>query len=62
MSFFRVKQTRDKLGRRRWFWALVAANGETIAASETYTSEEGALRGIVAVKREAADAAIRFEP
>lgn len=62
MSYFRVTATRDRLGRRRWYWALVADNSETIAASETYNSEEGALRGIVAVKREAADAEIRFEP
>jgi uncharacterized protein YegP (UPF0339 family) len=61
VSFFRVTRTRDRLGRRRWYWALVAANGETVAASETYNSEEAALRGIVAVKREAADATIRFE-
>jgi len=29
---------RDRLGRRRWYFRVLATNGETIAASEAYTS------------------------
>jgi uncharacterized protein len=33
------------------FWHLKAANGEIVAQSEGYTTREGALRGVEAVKR-----------
>ncbi len=37
---------------------LVAANGEIVATSEAYNSKSGALKGIDAVKRAAADAGV----
>jgi uncharacterized protein YegP (UPF0339 family) len=60
MSFFRVKQTRDRLGRRRWHWALVDNNGEIIADHELYNSKRACLDAVDNVKREAAGATIRF--
>ncbi len=37
-------------------WRLRAANGEIIAASEGYTTKQGAERGITAVKEAAPEA------
>ena len=37
-------------------WVLKAANGETIAQSETYTTKAAAKNGIDSVKRNAGDA------
>ena len=43
-------------------FVLMASNGRVVAASETYESKESCLKGIDAVKRLAADAAIIEEP
>ena len=43
-------------------FVLLATNGRVVAASETYESKESCLKGIEAVKRLAADAAIVEEP
>ena len=41
---------------------LLASNGRVVATSETYESKESCLKGIDAVKRLAADAAVIEEP
>jgi len=41
---------------------LLPSNGRVVATSETYESKESCLKGIDAVKRLAADAAIVEEP
>ena len=33
-----------------WYWTLVAKNGEPIASSEGYTSEDAARKGIRSVR------------
>jgi uncharacterized protein YegP (UPF0339 family) len=43
-------------------FVLVATNGRVVATSETYESRESCLKGIAAVKRLAADAAVVEEP
>ena len=44
----------DAAGEYRW--RLVAANGETVAQSEGYTREQGAVEGAEAARRAAAAA------
>jgi len=48
---------RDATGQSRW--RPRAANGETIAASEAYTSKAACEKGIAAVKRDAPIAVIQ---
>ena len=43
-------------------FVLLASNGRVVATSETYESKESCLKGIDAVKRLAADAAVTEEP
>ena len=43
-------------------FVLLASNGRVVATSETYESKESCLKGIHAVKRLAADAAVTEEP
>ena len=43
-------------------FVLLASNGRVVATSETYESKESCLKGIDAVKRLAADAAVIEEP
>ena len=43
-------------------FVLLATNGRVVATSETYESKESCLKGIGAVKRLAADAAVIEEP
>lgn len=57
---FVIAKRRDRLGRMRWRWSLIAKNGEPVASSETYNSEASALHGIDAVKALAADATVAF--
>lgn len=38
------------------FWRLVAANGETVCYSQTYSNRRGALRGARSIARIAAQA------
>jgi hypothetical protein len=42
---------KDKAGKFRF--RLVAANGETIATSEAYSSKDGCVNGIESVKKNA---------
>jgi uncharacterized protein YegP (UPF0339 family) len=51
---FVVKRGRG--GKTRF--VLLASNGRVVATSETYESKESCLKGIAAVKRLAADAAV----
>jgi uncharacterized protein YegP (UPF0339 family) len=51
---FDVTVKRDALGRKRWRWNLVGTNGEVVATSETYNSEQAAYNGIAAVRKYAA--------
>lgn len=44
-----------------WLFKLVAANGETVATSEPYSSKDAAMRGCDAVKRAADDAEVVVE-
>ena len=46
----------DKAGKFRF--RLVAANGETIAVSEAYTTKDGLLNGIESVKKNAPKAKV----
>jgi uncharacterized protein YegP (UPF0339 family) len=41
-----------------YYWRIVARNGQVLATSETYTSKQGCLDAISAVKREAATAEV----
>ena len=41
---------------RPHFWRLIAANGETVCHSESYTNRRGALRGARSIARIAAQA------
>jgi uncharacterized protein YegP (UPF0339 family) len=41
-----------------WRWKLIAANGEPVAVSEPYSSEDAAIRGAQAVQRIASMATI----
>ena len=34
----------------KWYWKLVATNGETIAMSEPYSSKQAAKKGIRSVR------------
>ena len=45
----------------RFHFNLVASNGETVATSESYQSKDGALKGIEAVRRAAAEAGVDDE-
>ena len=45
-----------------WRWRLVARNGEILAWGEGYTRKSGALRGINALMRSAAEALIVVPP
>lgn len=47
---------KDKKGEYRW--KLIAANGQTIAVGEGYTTKESAKNGIESVKKNAPTAAI----
>ena len=42
-------------------FVLLASNGRVVATSETYESKQSCLKGIAAVKRLAADAAVVVE-
>lgn len=46
----------DKAGKYRF--RLKAGNGEIVASGEAYESKQGALRGVDAVQRAAADAKV----
>jgi uncharacterized protein YegP (UPF0339 family) len=46
----------DSIGEYRW--RLVASNGETVAASEGYTTKQNAQKSCEAVKRIASEAVI----
>jgi uncharacterized protein YegP (UPF0339 family) len=46
----------DKGGKYRF--VLKAGNGETVAVSEAYESKSGALKGVEAVKKAAAEAVV----
>jgi uncharacterized protein YegP (UPF0339 family) len=48
---FELKQSKNK----QYFFSLLAANGQTILASEMYDAKAGALAGIESVKKNAAD-------
>jgi uncharacterized protein YegP (UPF0339 family) len=51
---FKIKRSKDD----QYYWILVAANGETLCQSETYTSKQSALKGIESCKVNAASAEI----
>jgi uncharacterized protein YegP (UPF0339 family) len=61
MSYFRIAETRNMLGQRRWRWNLHAGNGEIVATSEAYNTREAAEHGAEVVKREAASAPLRWK-
>lgn len=42
----------------RWYWHLVARNGEIVCASEAYTRKRSCVRGIEAHRRLAACAVV----
>lgn len=60
-AMFVVTKKRDKLGRMRWRWNLVAKNHEVVASSEAYNSEASALKGVAAVVTLAADANVVYD-
>ncbi|MGH3427553.1 MAG: YegP family protein [Mycobacteriales bacterium] len=55
-KFVVKKGTTDK-----FHFTLVAANGEIVATSQSYTSKEGALKGIEAVRHAAPSARVDDE-
>lgn len=44
-----------------WRWRFVAENGEIVAQSEAYETQEGAAKGIYAIKTGAPGAATIYE-
>lgn len=48
---FELKKSKND----KYFFSLLAANGQTILASEMYDAKAGALAGIESVKKNAAD-------
>lgn len=44
---FKVRQSPKN---KKWYWKLVAGNGETIATSEPYKTKQSAMRGITSVR------------
>ena len=50
---FELRKSRDD----KFFFSLLAANGQTILASEMYDTKAGALAGIESVRKNAADEA-----
>ena len=47
MGKFKIKQSKRN---QKWYWKLVARNGETIAVSEPYETRQSALGGIRSVR------------
>lgn len=56
-TVFKYKKGKDG----QWYFKLVAANGETVAVSEGYTSKGMCLKGIDAVKLLAERAGVEEE-
>jgi uncharacterized protein YegP (UPF0339 family) len=56
MAAGKFEISKDKAGKLRWH--LKAANGEIIAASQAYEKKANAEKGIKAVRKAAADAAV----
>lgn len=42
----------------RWYWHLIARNGEIVCASESYTRKSSCLRGVEAHRRLAVTACV----
>ena len=55
---FKIRATRDLLGRKRWRFNLVAPNGESVATSESYNTYGAALNGVEAVREYAITAGL----
>lgn len=51
---YRVKRSHDG----GWYWTLLAANHEPVGNGETYGSQGGALEGVEANRRAAAEAIV----
>ena len=47
---FKLRQSKRN---QKWYWKLVARNGETIAVSEPYNSKQSALNGISSIRKNA---------
>lgn len=59
MGYFELKKSGNTLLSQKYFFVLKAANGETIAQSEMYSSKQAALNGIQSVKTNAPTAPVR---
>ncbi len=57
IGYFTLKNTSDG----QFMFNLHAANGETIATSERYTTKDSAKNGIESVRKNAPDAPVRDE-
>jgi uncharacterized protein YegP (UPF0339 family) len=53
---YQIKKSKDN----QFFFVLIARNGEIVATSETYQTQQGALKGIRAVKRSLFAPVIRY--
>lgn len=56
---FEVRPGRSWRGKTRWYFVLIAANGEVVMTSETYTRLGDAFHAAQTVKELAAEAGIR---
>lgn len=54
---FAIKKSKDD----KYYFSLVAANGEPVASSQMYSSKSGAVKGAEACQRAAAAATIADE-
>ncbi len=59
MGYFELKKSGTTLLTQEYYFVLKAANGETIAQSEMYSSKQAAQNGIQSVKNNAPDAPVR---
>lgn len=56
---FKVIPSRNRFGKKRWRWNLLAANAEVVASSESYNSKEACLHSIEVIQQLAPHAAVR---
>ena len=49
---------RSKSKSQPFFWRIVAANGQTLATSETYTRKASCVSAIASIQANAADAKV----
>lgn len=59
MGYFELKKSGTTLLTQKYYFVLVASNGEPIAQSEMYSSKQAAQNGIDSIKTNAPTAPVR---